>query len=314
MRTIPILFTFDESLLMPAGVCITSLLENASEDTFYDIFILHSEKYDLAETRLKEIPDHYKRCRITFRKVSNEFVGAYETRGIPETAYYRLIAPELIPEYDKILYSDVDVIFRDDLTKYYDIDLGDNYFGGVDNCSIFRPWTQKHLKKVLGIDYRDGYIYSGNLVIHAKQILKDGMTARFRELAKQDFEQQDMDIINIACNKRITFIDPSFCLTHYLYYFIVRERDKMRQLFSDEVLDNALKKGIVHYNGDKPWIKDCINMDIWWDYYRRSIFFDERFCHDFWHHRWRLLEHLSFMKRVKLLLRYPKDYRDFIRW
>ena len=310
MRTIPILFTFDESLLMPAGVCITSLLENAAPDTFYDIFVLHHEKCNLAETKLKDIPERYGNARITFRPVRNEFVGAYETRGIPETAYYRLISPELIPEYDKIIYSDVDVIFRDDLSHYYDIDLGDNYMAGVDNCSVFRPWTQNRVKKDLGIDYRNGYIYSGNLIINSKQILKDGITRQFRELAKKNYEQQDMDIINIACNKRITFLDPSFCLTHYLYNFIVNHREKMRQLFPDEVLDNALKKGIVHYNGDKPWVKDCINADIWWDYYRRSIFFDEKFCYDFWFDKWRLLERLPFIKRVKLLLRYPLD-REF---
>lgn len=311
MRTVPILFTFDESLLLPAGVCITSLLENASPETYYDIFILYSSKYNLAESRLKEIPQKYNNCQITFRTVSNEFIGAYETRGIPETAYYRLIAPELIPEYDKILYSDVDVIFRDDLTKYYDIDLGDNYFAGVDNCSVFRPWTQNRLKKELGIDYHDGYIYSGNLIINSKQILKDGLTEQFRILGKKKYPQQDMDIINIACNKRILLLDPSYCLTHYLYSFIVNQRKKMLQLFSAEVLDNALKKGIVHYNGAKPWIQDCINMDIWWDYYRRSIFFDEKFCFDFWYGKWRLLERLSFVKRIKLVLRYPIDRKEF---
>lgn len=311
MKTVPILFTFDESLILPAGVCLTSLLENAAPETFYDIFILYSSKYSLAESRIKDIPHKYQNCRITFRTVSNEFIGAYETRGIPETAYYRLIAPELIPEYDKILYSDVDVIFRDDLTKYYDIDLGDNYFAGVDNCSVFRPWTQNRLKKELGIDYHDGYIYSGNLIINSKQILKDNLTEQFRILGKKKYPQQDMDIINIACNKRILLLDPSYCLTHYLYSFIVNHRKKMLQLFSDEILDNALKKGIVHYNGAKPWIQDCINMDIWWDYYRRSIFFDEKFSFDFWYGRWRLLERLTFLKRVKLLLRYPIDRREF---
>ena len=311
MNTVPILFTFDQSLVMPAGVCITSLLENAAHDTFYDIFILYNSKYDIAESRLKQITHYYSNCRMTFRTVSNEFIGAYEIRGIPETAYYRLIAPELIPEYDKIIYSDVDVIFRDDLFKYYNLDLGNNYFAGVDNCSVFRPWTQNRLRKDLGIDYHDGYIYSGNLIINSKLILQDGLTEQFRILGKKKYLQQDMDIINVVCNKRLTLLDPSFCLTHYLYDFIVNQREKMLQIFTDEILDNALKKGIVHYNGAKPWIQDCINMDIWWDYYRRSIFFDEQFCYDFWYKRWRLLERLTFIKRIKLLLRYPIDKRDF---
>ena len=38
MKTVPILFTFDDKLVMPACVCWTSLMENAAPDTFYDIF------------------------------------------------------------------------------------------------------------------------------------------------------------------------------------------------------------------------------------------------------------------------------------
>ena len=47
MNTIPIAFAFDNNLVMPACVCLSSLMMNANPDTFYDIFILHSEKEDL---------------------------------------------------------------------------------------------------------------------------------------------------------------------------------------------------------------------------------------------------------------------------
>lgn len=39
MRIIPIAFAFDNNLILPACVCISSLMMNAKEDTFYDIFI-----------------------------------------------------------------------------------------------------------------------------------------------------------------------------------------------------------------------------------------------------------------------------------
>ena len=50
MRIIPIVFTFDQNLIMPASICISSLLMNADAGTFYDIFILHSEKCDFSQT------------------------------------------------------------------------------------------------------------------------------------------------------------------------------------------------------------------------------------------------------------------------
>lgn len=303
MRTVPILFTFDDKLLIPAGVCITSLLMNAYPDTFYDIFILHSDKLDFSNSDLVKIEEQFKNCRITFRRVSNEFVGSYEVRGIPETAYYRLLAPELIPEYDKILYSDVDVIFRDDLSRFYYIDLQNNYFAAVDNGGRWRPEVQEYMKKELNLDWKKGCFYSGNLVINSSQIIKDQITDRFRELGTKQFNQQDMDIMNIVCYGRIMNLGPEFCLTNYLYGMIVNRRQELLEVYSQEQLDRALKTGIVHYNGAKPWKSACMNMDIWWEYYRKSIFFDEEFAFKFWDSQSYLLERLSLNKRIKLVIR-----------
>ena len=183
MITVPILFTFDETLLMPAGVAITSLMENAGADTFYDIFVLHGPGCHFQDTHLADIPRRYSNCRIRFRSVGHEFEGAYRIRGIPETAYDRLLAPELIPEYDKILYSDVDVVFREDLRPYYETELSDNYFAGVDNGVRLRKDMQDYVRGKLGLDPNKGYFYSGNLVINADLQRKDRMTDRFRELA-----------------------------------------------------------------------------------------------------------------------------------
>ncbi len=302
MATIPILFTFDQSLLMPAGVCITSLLESAEPDTFYDIYILHKPGCDFSV--LEKLYDHFNNFKLTFREVSGEFVGAYEIRGIPETAYYRLLSPDLIPEYDKMLYSDVDVIIREDLSKYYKLDLGDNYFAGVDNCSRLRPGVQKYLADKLALDYRNGYYYSGNLIFNLAAIRRDNLIERFRELGKNDYYQQDMDIINIACNGRFLPLGPVFCLTVQLYSLIVQRREEMEAIYGKEALDDALDHGILHYNGPKPWKEECVNMDIWWAVYRRSIFFDETFAHDFWLDRRYALEKLSLWKRIKLVARY----------
>ncbi len=306
---VPILFTIDQVLEIPAGVCITSLLENAGEDTFYDIFILHGPSADFSKSKLKDLPRKYNNCKITFRTVNGEFVGGYKIRGIPETAYYRLISPELIPEYDKYLYSDVDVIFREDLSQYYQTDIGNNYFGAVDTCSELRPWYRKYLSKEYGLDYRDGYYYSGNLVINAKQLLADGKLDEFRRLGKNKYHQQDMTIINLSCKRRIFPLSPAYCLSTPLYNLMVDRRMDMEALYGAEEIQHALSTGIVHYNGKKPWNGPCPNADIWWHYYRRSIFFDEKFCRDFWVAQRDLLHNMSFFKRVKQLLRYPLDKR-----
>ena len=304
MQIVPIVFTFDNNLIMPASICISSLLMNANADTFYDIFILHSEKCDFSNTELVDIPNYYKNCKITFRTVNSEFVTAYEIRGITTTAYYRLLIPEIIPEYDKIMYSDVDVIFREDLSKYYQIDLDGYYMAGVDNASALRPGVQKYVREKLGIDHKYGHFYSGNLIINSKKIKEDNLIPQFRELAKRNFHQQDMDIINIACYGKIKALTPAFCLTNYLTEILVKRKQEMLSFFTNDEIEHALKYGIVHYNGPKPWKQYCVNFDIWWEYYRKSPFYDEQFYFDFFNDKQNELDKLSLMKRVKLLLRY----------
>ncbi len=310
MKTVPILFTFDGSLELAAGVCMSSLLESAAPTTFYDIFVLHGPGCDFSGSRLHELPERYGNCRLTFRKVEGEFVGGYEVRGIPETAYYRLLAPELIPEYGKLLYSDVDVIIREDLGKFYDLDLGDNYFAGVDTVSRLRPKIRKYITEKTGLDWQKGYYYSGNLIINSARLLADGKLKEFRELGKNDYLYQDMDIINIACNGRFLPLGPSFCMTVQLYDLIVDRRREMEEIYGKEEVERALNCGIVHYNGAKPWKEACPNMDLWWSCYRRSLFFDESFARDFWAAQRDRLEQMPLMKRVKLLLRYPLDRKQ----
>lgn len=303
MNTVPIFFAFDRNMLMPAGVCITSLMENALPDTFYDIFILHGRDECFSESELSLLPQKYGNCHITFREVGNDFSDCHVIRGITTATYFRLIAPEVIPEYDKIIYSDVDVIFRDDLTSFYKLDLSGYYLAGVDNGSALRKDARDYIEGVLGLDSRKGYYYAGNIILNSALMLKDNIVEEFRRLSNNEYEQQDMDIMNIACNGRIKPIGLSFCLTNYLYDLVVTRRDEMEKVYGSEEINYALKRGIVHYNGPKPWKELCLNMDIWWDYYRRSIFFDERFCLTFWSNHPSLLMELPRMKRIKALIK-----------
>ncbi len=306
MRVIPIVFAFDKLIEMPAGVAISSLLLNADKDTFYDIFVMHSDKLDFSNSRINELTGFFPNCRITFRPVKDEFVGAFEIRGITETCYYRLLIPELIPEYDKVLYSDVDVIFREDLTRYYNTPLGNNYFGSVNSVPVMNDDYLSYIRKI-GIIPETGYFYSGNLIINSKKIREDYKIAEFRSHKEQKYRFQDMDIINLTCNSKIKPLPIAFCMTGTYYDALIKGREKLKDYYTEEEMNFALKCGIVHYNGAKPWKEVCLNMDIWWDYYRKSIFFDEKFVHDFWYNQTYRIEKMSLWKRIKQVARYFRE-------
>ena len=303
MNIIPIAFAFDNNLVFPACVCLSSLMMHAKADTFYDIFILHSENEVLKTGELDSLPSFYSNCRITYRMVDGTFDKAFEIRGITTAAYYRLLIPELIPEYGKIIYSDVDVIFRDDLSEMYQTDIEDYYIAGVDSIAHLIPDLKNYYEQVRHCDSK-GQIYSGNLIINSKKILKDNIIALFKEHIGEKYKYQDMDILNIVCKGKIKYLPPSFCLTTYINDFAVNNIEALNENWAEVEVRYALEKGIVHYNGQKPWKGFCVNFDIWWEYYRKSPFFDEQFYFKFFFDKTMLLESLTLWKRVKILLRF----------
>lgn len=303
-KIVPIAFAFDNNLVLPACVCISSLLSNANEDTFYDIFILYSESGKIDRTDLDTIPKYYNNCKINYRLVDNTFDAAFEIRGITTPAYYRLLIPELIPEYDKVIYSDVDVVFRMDLWDLYQINLDGYYLAATRDLGLNLSKEGAEYIKTLDEVKVGDYLQSGFIVLNSSLILRDGLVGQFKSLAKQKLKFQDQDILNIACHDKVKYLSLEYNMTDYSFYYVMKECDRLLGMFGKEAVDAALNKGTLHYNGHKPWKKYCVNFDIWWEYYRNSPFFDPQFYFDFYYSKLDELDQLSLWKRIKILLRF----------
>ena len=303
-KVIPIAFAFDDNLVAPAQICLSSLIDSAKDDVFYDIYILYPESNKLKQDDFKKLTDGDSKCRIHYRQIRDDFAGAFEIRGITTPAYYRLLIPDVIPEYDKVIYSDVDVIFRMDLSDLYGIDLGDNYIAATRDIGL-------NLSKE-GIDYVNSipelevgnYLQSGFIMLNCKKIREDGLVAEFKRQAERKLKFQDQDILNIVCKGKVKWLPLEYNMTDYSFYYAMKERNILYRWFDDEEITNAIARGNLHYNGHKPWKKYCVNFDIWWEYYRKSPFFDERFYFDFYYRKLDELDQLSLLKRIKILLRY----------
>ena len=170
MNTVPIVFAFDNNLVFPACVCLSSLMMSAKETTFYDIFILYPASDEFERKDIDKVQEFYPNCRIQYIAVDNTFAEAFEIRGITTPAYYRLLIPELIPQYNKILYSDVDVIFRSDLYDIYSsTDMQGCLLAGVNSLSHLVPAYAKYYTEQLKRNPRS-IVYSGNLIFNGKQM------------------------------------------------------------------------------------------------------------------------------------------------
>lgn len=299
MNYIPIVFCFDDNILMPAGICISSLLENAKSDTFYDIFILHDNfaKYPYSGF-LERLYDKYKNFRINYRNIGNQFDNAFEIRGITKATYYRLLIPNVISEYDKIMYHDVDVIFRDDLSQiFHSTEMEGFYYAGVSS-----PYSEisSYVNQHIGVPI-EKYIATGNLIINSKLIRKDNIVSQLLDCAKKKWKYQDMDVINFTCKNYIKILAPYFCVVGTTSEIL---KNINQPFYSKEEAEMARTIGIIHYNGSKPWNGWCYNFDIWWEYYRKSIYYDPEFYFNFYQNKLLEYDQLGLVKRLKIFVRY----------
>lgn len=303
MNRVPIAFAFDNNLTFPACVCLSSLMMHANPDTFYDIFVLHSEKEALETEELNKLSSFYPNCRVTYIRVGETFNDGYEIRGITKATYYRLLIPQLITQYDKIIYADVDIIFRSDLAEVYNTDIRDKYIAATyDLGMILSKDGNRHIKRI-GLKETLQYMQAGFILLNSRKLREDNLVEQFKALYKNDYKFQDQDILNICLLKSHKLLPFKYNMTDYVNYYI-HNRHEYFSSISQDAINDALTLGTIHFNGHKPWKKYCVNFDIWWEYYRKSPYFEEKFYFNFFYDKIDEFDRLSLWKRIKILARY----------
>lgn len=301
MIKIPIIFAFDNNLIEAACVCFTSLLHNAKPDTFYEIHVLHSPSIKLDEITLRKVQEQYPNCSIDFKAVDDSFENAFEIRHVTKATYYRLLIPDLFPEMDKVIYADVDIIFRMDLQEVYLKDMGDAYVAGALDIGM-NSFEQAYVED-LGIKQWD-YVQAGFMMLNLNQIRQDHLVEKFKAEAAKCHKYQDQDTVNIVCNGRIMKLDPCWNLNDCSYIQFLSEKPNIAPWITKDHIHRALNQGTIHYSGYKPWQRYSLAFDIWWQYYRLSPVYDEYRYYKFFYDKTLLLDSLTLWKRVKGVIRY----------
>lgn len=122
MTTIPIFFTFDHHFVLAAGVAFHTLLEKADARYHYNLYVVHTDLKPHHMKRLQHVVGRFPNAEVAFIDASEYDTGWKGLRHkshFSKEIFYKLTAADLFPQYDRILFSDVDVIFTDDIAPAY---------------------------------------------------------------------------------------------------------------------------------------------------------------------------------------------------
>ncbi|MDR0795862.1 MAG: glycosyltransferase family 8 protein [Tannerella sp.] len=260
----PLVIAFTPNYFIPAATCLLSVFESsAQEEQFHVICLLSEELPNRMQQKLQRLSA--KRARFSFVNLQGKLSDIYVDAKYTIAASYRLLLPDLLPEYDKIMYIDCDVVVRNDLAKLFrSVELGDHYLAAVFEATL--DFQEKHLKKI-GCD-PSAYINSGFLIMNLALLRQDNMVEQFIEASKAEYLVfPDQDVLNCVCKNRILGLPPynncirTFYLPQYKHFFLRR--------YTEHDWEAIARHGTIHYTGAKPWNHFTIEFKVWWQYYDR---------------------------------------------
>ena len=281
-KMIPVVMAADENYVIPMSVTIASLLCNAAPETRYDIYILIPEEFSaVSKLLLQQFEQRHPGCKINFLVMKDAFSDASLTvKHITKVTYYRLLIHALLPQYDKCIYLDTDLVVNKDLGEFYRTDMENYYLAGVKAAGYMSTAEEaaRHIER-LGVPSVENYINAGVLIMNLDKIRKDGLRDRFIELSTQPLESQDQDILNLICYNHIKILPPRFNLmSKYIqrvdggYCFNQHAGD----VYSEEEKHTALTQpAIIHFaDRKKPWTDpESVLSEFWFKYIPYSTFY-----------------------------------------
>ena len=293
----------DNKYLYPLLVCLTSILENRAKTTFYIIHIQVSKNLNKGYfEKINKLIERYGKeaSNITYYNMGDDFRGAITGSHISTAAYYRIALPSLLPNVDKIIYTDTDVINFKDLYEMYSLKFNDKkyFMGTLDQIGLLNELKQ------LGI-YTQKYMNSGILLMNLKGMRKDGIEQKIRKFIFSHYlDHHDQTAINGACYDNYEILSFKYATFVFNSLKDMKEwNNKQNKLYryNDYELNQAFYEPILlHYAGwTKPWDKSYskINGEYWWYYAKLSGFYEE------------ILKNYNFDKNTieKKLENIPKD-------
>lgn len=274
---IPIFFTFNNDYVIPAAVAFFSLLNRAKQNVFYDMYVLHSDITVENENLLLSVIKRFHNAELKFINtqgfLQNEwckgsFDGNNTRNQFTSDTIIRCFAARFFPQYKKIIYSDVDVVFTDDISKLWDIDLHEKYIAGVKNFAMqYYPNELSHLKPEHHKMLKDTYIAGGIWVLNLDLIRHDDLESEMMRIITDKTiikRWNDQDIINIACKNKVAYIPLNYISYPYMLNHLMLD-DFVSHYSVRELWDSIINPKIVHYADKKPWKTKVRYDDIWWD-------------------------------------------------
>lgn len=246
-----ILVTVDSNYIRPLKVMLTSFFTYHKNEN--KIFLLYNNVKETELQELKVIIEEHGSLFFPVRMDEDILSGMPVFRYFTREMYYRLFAGRKLPDENRVLYLDPDILIRGSLTSMYETDFEGNVLAGVEDFAI-KTLLSAH-KAELGFAEEEKYINSGILLMNLEKLRRSFCEEdiyRVAEEKKEHLKYPDQDVINLIFRGKIKVLER--CYNYNTGYGSGKE---MLKYVAGGFIKEKKYPVIVHYMGaSKPWQPD----------------------------------------------------------
>ena len=246
----------------------------------YDIIVLFNDISEKNQNRIKWGARKHSNISIRFIRVCEYFDNEklFVNQHLSVETYYRLIIPEIMPAYHKILYLDCDMVTDHDVAELYDIELNGCIIGAAKDIDVAgqvnlkqNNWDRYAVEELKLASPYD-YFQAGVLILNLELLRRTASSEEMIRIAlSRSWRCHDQDVLNMVCKGRVHYIPQKW---NTLMSWKEPGRSRMdilkmapRKLY-EEYIEARRQPYMIHFAGyQKPWdVADCDFAEYFWEY------------------------------------------------
>lgn len=268
MSNIPIFLSSDNNYAPFVATTIASICDNTK--SFCEFYILDGGISEENKKKIRALQKEFKNFTLEFILADvDKYFKDYPSRlHYTQAMYTRFLIPQLKPDLEKVLYSDVDVIVLADIKEMFDENIEDYPLGAVSEEFLGEKIKQTYIN-THSLSKNHQPFASGNLIINCDKWRKERITENLLSIdvsGQEKIKYDDQTLMNIYFDDNYKQLNQRYCYTiqHYVC------------MPSDDVV-------ICHFNGMvKPWqlnenteTKLMPYLKEFWHYAKMTPFYEE---------------------------------------
>lgn len=275
-KIVPIVFAVNDKYVPYLSVAIASLAYTANPERDYVVYIFYNQlsPQNIATLKSQATPNVWIEPVNVSAEVREIIEKAHISAHASHETYFRILIPQMLPQYDKCLYLDCDLVINQDISQLYDFDISDYFLGAIEE-NWEAPGFQEQKRQFT--PYVVNYFNGGVLLINNSKFNKYNMFDAFMQhiYSGVKYPTWDQDILNILCSGKTRLLPMTW---NCMWHLFVQQGFKYssRKVFQ-EFADCAINPALVHYNApEKPWQMDDGHFaSMFWRHAVRSPYYEQ---------------------------------------